>query len=215
MYLKTILATVLSLSLFASAQAGWGNGGQGFGRNQNQNQNQGLSPTEAEQLTYLREEEKLARDVYLQMASLWGLPIFDNISSAEQNHMKAVLNLLGQYGLVDPAQSQIGLFTDTGLQRLYDTLVAQGQQSLMSALMTGALIEEVDMQDLDRMIGSSEQEDLIALYEKLHCGSRNHLRAFVRQIENRGEVYAAQVLSQEAVDAIVDSPMERRCGAAY
>ncbi len=221
MYLKTILATVLSLSVIASAEAGWGNGGQGYGRNQNQGQGQGqsqgqsLNPNEAAQLSYLREEEKVARDVYLQMSARWGLPVFDNISSAEQNHMNAVLNLLSQYGQIDPAQPQTGLFTDAGLQSLYDTLVGQGSESLLQALVTGALIEEVDMQDLDRMIASTEKEDLIALYEKLHCGSRNHLRAFVRQIESRGVVYTAQVLSQEAVDAIVDTPMERRCGAAY
>ena len=40
-------------------------------------------------------------------------------------------------------------------------------------------------------------------------GSRNHLRAYVGQIENLGVVYEAQYLSQDEVDAIVDSPIER------
>jgi hypothetical protein len=68
------------------------------------------------------------------------------------------------------------------------------------------------MQDLNEMIASSQNAVLISMYERLLCGSRNHLRAFVSQIENRGLVYEAQVLEQEAVDQIVDTPMERRCG---
>ncbi|MCB1129155.1 MAG: DUF2202 domain-containing protein, partial [Verrucomicrobiae bacterium] len=33
-----------------------------------------LDPTEATTLTFVREEEKMARDVYLTMAGMWGLP---------------------------------------------------------------------------------------------------------------------------------------------
>jgi len=40
-------------------------------------------------------------------------------------------------------------------------------------------------------------------------GSRNHLRSFVGKIEEQGVVYEAQLLTQEEVDAIVDSPVER------
>jgi hypothetical protein len=174
-----------------------------------------LTPQEAEQLGYLREEEKLARDVYQLFYRQWGLFSFDNIAGAEQRHMDSVLSMLQRYGLSDPALDQAGLFSNPELQQLYDNLIAQGQASQTAALWVGGLIEEVDMQDLDEMIGSTDKEDLISLYEKLHCGSRNHLRAFVRQIENRGEVYTAQVLSQEEVDRIVDSPMERRCGRRY
>ena len=211
-------ALCLLLALFlTTAQAGWGFGAQrgGQGQNQNNNQNRGLNITEATQLSFLREEEKMARDVYRHHYRLWGLPAFGNISEAEQRHMDAVLSRLEQYGLIDPALDQEAVFSNGELQGLYDSLSAQGEISLIEALMSGALIEEVDMQDLDEMIGDTDKEDLISLYETLHCGSRNHLRAFVRQIENRGRVYTAQILSQEAVDAIVDSPMERRCGATY
>jgi hypothetical protein len=174
-----------------------------------------LSPSEAERLTYLREEEKLAHDVYVTLFNTWGLFAFDNISRAEQRHTDAALNMLNRYGLVDPAQTQSGLFTNGELQHLYDSLVAQGRASTLDALKVGALIEEVDMQDLDGMIAGTENENLINLYETLHCGSRNHLRSFVRQIESQGLTYEAQVMTQDAVDLIVDSPMERRCGRRF
>ncbi len=40
-------------------------------------------------------------------------------------------------------------------------------------------------------------------------GSRNHPRAFVGQIEGLGIVYEAQLMSQEEVDEIIDSAVER------
>ncbi|MES9928737.1 MAG: DUF2202 domain-containing protein, partial [Candidatus Thiodiazotropha sp. 6PDIVS] len=144
----------------------------------------------------------------------WGLYIFDNISSAEQRHMDSVLVQLEKYGLVDPV-IQPTVFTNQDLQQLYDTLITQGSVSQIDAVLTGALIEEVDMQDLNEMIESSSNSGLISLYEKLLCGSRNHLRSFVRQIESRGVVYEAQVMDQAEVDLIVDSPMERRCGRRF
>ena len=207
-----VLIVAFLLASSCMVQAGWGQG-RGKGGGGNTQQVDALSVAEAERLTYLREEEKVAHDVYVGLFARWGIVAFDNISQAEQRHMDAVLSKLNQYGLVDPALTQTGSFTNASLQQLYDNLIAQGKVSALSALMTGALIEEVDMADLDEMIGGTENEGLINLYETLHCGSRNHLRAFVRQIESRGVVYEAQVLTQAAVDLIVDSPMERRCGA--
>ncbi|MEJ2423736.1 MAG: DUF2202 domain-containing protein, partial [Candidatus Thiodiazotropha sp.] len=153
-------------------------------------------------------------DVYDRLYEIWGLFAFDNISNAEQNHMDAVLAQLNKYGLEDPVQ-QSGVFSDRELQSLYDNLLNRGAVSQIEALQVGALIEEVDMQDIKRMRESTTHDDLISLYDRLACGSRNHLRAFVSQIESRGMVYQAQALSQEEVDAIVDTPMERGCGRRY
>jgi hypothetical protein len=214
---------LLSLLVVSVAQAGWGYGGGGRGNNAggrgNSAGDQGgdssdLSTQEAQQLIFLREEEKVARDVYDRLYEIWGLFAFDNISNAEQNHMDAVLAQLNKYGLEDPVL-QSGVFSDTELQSLYDNLLNRGAVSQIEALQTGALIEEVDMQDIKRMRESTTHDDLISLYDRLACGSRNHLRAFVSQIESRGMVYHAQALSQEEVDAIVDTPMERGCGRRY
>lgn len=84
-------------------------------------------------LLYMREEEKLARDVYITLYEKWGIPVFNNISNRESDH-----------------------------------------------------------------------NDLIQAYEKLMKGSESHLRAFVAQIESRGEVYTAQRMSQADVDEILN-----------
>lgn len=171
--------------------------------------NQVLSAAETESLLFMREEEKLARDVYLTLYDLWDDEVFENIASSEQEHMDAMALLMEKYNLPDPVIDVIGSFSDPELQKLYDELLARGETSRMEALYVGALIEEVDMRDIQEAIDEASHADIIRVYENLLKGSRNHLRAFVGKIEDEGLVYEAQVLTQEEVDEIVDSPIER------
>ena len=53
-----------------------------------------ISDEEATGLIFMREEEKLARDVYLTLYDVWETAVFDNIASSEQTHMDAVLMLI-------------------------------------------------------------------------------------------------------------------------
>lgn len=169
-----------------------------------------LSEAEIDDILYMREEEKLARDVYLTLHEQWGTPVFANISRAEQRHMGRMLDLVERYGLVDPVtDDSIGVFVNAELQSLYDALVARGLRSELDALHVGALIEEVDMEDIQNAIDRTDRRDIVRVYENLMRGSRNHLRAFVGLIERRGVDYEAQQLSQEEVDLILSEPIER------
>ena len=168
-----------------------------------------LSQTEADTLSFMREEEKLARDVYLQMIAEYGSKIFYNIAESEQTHMDAIKTLLDKYGLDDPAVPIFGVFNDTDLQVLYDELVARGDDSKLDALRVGALIEEVDIEDLQTAIDQTDKHDLERVYGNLMSGSKNHLRAFVSQIELlSGENYEAQYLPQEVVEEILTEDEE-------
>lgn len=85
-----------------------------------------ITQAEKDGLLQMREEEKLARDVYTALYAQWQLPVFGNIIKSEQTHMDAVKNLLTTFGLPDPAANQpAGVFTNPELQALYDDLVAQ------------------------------------------------------------------------------------------
>jgi len=171
---------------------------------------QALSAAEAENLAFLREEEKLARDVYLYLFDAWGQWIFENIAASEQEHMDAVKNLLDRYSLTDPAAGNgEGVFTNQDLQALYENLTQQGSASKLDALFVGATIEDMDIFDLQNFIGQTDKKDITTVCENLMKGSRNHLRAFVGEIELLGENYEAQYLTQEEVDAILDSPREK------
>ena len=172
-----------------------------------------LSVVEKTDLLFMREEEKLARDVYLTLYESWKLTVFSNIASSEQSHMDAILKLLRTYSLPDPAAgNEIGEFTDPALQTLYNTLIAKGALSALDALQVGGIIEETDMHDLVEAIEHSDNADIDATYESLLCGSRNHLRAFAGSLTSMtGQPYTAQVITQDEVDLILSSPVEQ-CG---
>ena len=169
-----------------------------------------LSTVEAADLIFMRQEEKLARDVYLQLGDLWNIAPFDNIAASEQRHMDTMLGLLQTYQLPDPVVGMtIGEFLNPTLQQLHDDLLALGEAEALSALQVGGLIEEADMRDIVAAIERSQHADIDQAYAKLLCGSRNHLRAFAGQIElSTGQPYAAQLLPQAEVDAILATDQE-------
>lgn len=173
-----------------------------------------LSDAERASLLFMREEEKLAHDVYMALYAQWGLAIFQNIANSELAHMESVRTLLVRYDLDDPAAGKPdGLFVNEDLQLLYDQLVADGGVSLESALRVGALIEEVDIIDLETGIAQSDNEDIKLVYGQLLAGSYNHLRAFVNNLGRQTDLaYAPQLLDQAAYDAIVGSTNGRGQG---
>lgn len=187
---------------------GRGNGGQGYGGGGSSTPT--LTQAEKEGLLQMREEEKLARDVYRHLFSLWGQPSFENIAASEQRHMDAVLNLLNKYGLPDPTvgKSQ-GEFSDEHIQQLYNDLTAAGGASRAAALQVGATIEDLDIFDLKELLAETENQQITRIYSNLLRGSRNHLRAFAGQLDLLGEQYVAQYLTQDEIDAVINSPKER------
>lgn len=163
-----------------------------------------LTAVEIADMRFMREEEKLAHDVYVAMYARWGLAVFSNIAASETEHTEAVLARLVAYGIDDPAAGRApGSFENTDLQALYDRLVAAGGESLVAALSVGALIEEKDIQDIRDKMAQTDEADVLGVYQNLLCGSYNHLQAFNRQLQNRGVTYASQVISQAEWDAIV------------
>ncbi|MEA3508503.1 MAG: DUF2202 domain-containing protein [Synergistota bacterium] len=169
-----------------------------------------LSREEIDGLLQMREEEKLARDVYTALYAKWKLPIFRNIAESEQQHTDMVKTLLGKYELQDPMKNDTpGVFEKQELQSLYDNLVARGSGSLSDALLAGAAVEDLDIYDLEELMQSADNADIRIVYQNLMKGSRNHLRSFAAQIAREGKTYRASYLTQEAVDDIVHSPRER------
>lgn len=171
-----------------------------------------LLPDEIAGLRFMREEEKLAHDVYVAMDALWGHQTFANIALSETTHTEAILALLTKYGIADPAAGKpAGMFEDPQLQALYDALVATGAASLIDGLKVGALIEETDIHDIEERKTVTDAADILQVYGSLLCGSRNHLRAFNSALLAQGVTYVPQVISQQEWDAIAYSARES-CG---
>lgn len=169
-----------------------------------------LSVKEIEGLIKMREEEKLAHDVYTKLYEKWNINIFSNIAKSELTHTESVRYLLERYNIEDPVKDdRIGVFSNQDFSDLYISLVAKGQESLVSALIVGATIEDLDIKDLNEISFEVDNMDILEIYANLKRGSRNHLRSFSKQLAKQGKTYSAQYLSQEEIDDILSSEQEK------
>jgi len=169
----------------------------------------GLSPIEIKDLLHMREEEKLARDVYLTLSKFYSTPVFKNIARSEERHMEAIKSLLDRYGLPDPVAQTggaVGVFKNPKFKALYNQLVAQGRRSLTEALKVGATIEELDIKDLQEAISRTDNPDIKRVYSNLMRGSKNHLRAFVRLLRRQGADYTPKYITLSEFNSILSSP---------
>lgn len=166
-----------------------------------------LPATDRDGLVWMREEEKLAHDVYIVLAKRWGNGPFSNIATAEATHADAVRQLLERYGIADPSSGMgAGTFANPAFASLYQALVTAGSTSYIEGVKVGAQIEELDIRDLkDR---ASLLPDIAKVYRDLERGSRNHLRAFARQIERQGAHFNPTHLTKAEYDAIVSEAIE-------
>ena len=169
----------------------------------------------------MREEEELARDLYMNIFTARGstLTIFQNISlNSEVGHAQKMLDLLNTYGETDPSTGQSNTYTDAGLQTLYDQLIGTatgGATTDLNALMVGAKVEEVDIDDINAKKAQVQPVHalIIQTYDNLLCGSRNHLRSFVSQIETvTGTAYVAQVPAVATEVATILAGSQEQCG---
>jgi hypothetical protein len=169
-----------------------------------------LSDKEITGLIQMREEEKLARDVYTTLGNIWGAKVFSNISASEQTHTDAVKVLLTRYGIADPITNDtVGVFSSKAMQDLYNTLTTKGKASLVDALIVGATIEDLDIRDLETLKKETAKEDILVTYDNLQKGSRNHMRAFVKNIQTNGGSYTPQYISQSEYNSIITASQER------
>ena len=188
-----------------------------------------LDFNEQTHLEFMCEEEKLARDVYITLGAKHPeARVFGNIDDSEEQHKCAVSDMLEKYGIPNPSTNDnVGVFTGEAygayFTEKYKELVERGSVSVLEAYYVGAFIEELDMIDImqcpqeileaDNGIDDvsqcgrvyTDEPDIQRLYDSLLDGSKNHLQAYVHNIEKIiGEGnYRAQVLSQDDLDEIL------------
>ena len=186
---KTILFTAAVLLATSVLSARGGHFGHGRGWHNSHKNNTTLPVTQLTQqqkddLLFMYQEEKMARDVYIALGEKWGSRVFLNIQKSEQAHMNAIKRLLDKYSLEAPVpNSDIGNFENEELQALYNQLIEKGNLSLEDALEVGVAIEETDIADLEEKIDSATR-DVARVYSRLLRGSYNHLRAFNANLGN-------------------------------
>ena len=161
-----------------------------------------LNEAEEAGILQLREEEKLARDVYTLLEEKWGLSAFSQIKPSEQKHMDAVAKLINRYDLLDPAQESIGIFENQKISSLFETLMTKGEQSEVDALQVGMTVEDVDIYDIDEILSKNDNQDIQVVFTNLRNGSIKHLQRFYTDLKTLGGTYEPQYISQELFDQL-------------
>ncbi|PKP34755.1 MAG: hypothetical protein CVU00_05550 [Bacteroidetes bacterium HGW-Bacteroidetes-17] len=166
-----------------------------------------LNEFELDALYQMREEELMAHDIYFQLYELYQYRVFDQIAKSEAKHAEAVKSLLIRYELTDPAVNhEMGLFNNSTIQELYNTLMNKARLSGVDALTVGATIEDVDIFDLKNLLTNGvDNADITYVFQNLLKGSENHMRAFVKVLGMQGSEYTPQYITQDEFDLILSS----------
>jgi hypothetical protein len=170
-----------------------------------------LTTQEIEDLQFLREEEKLARDMYTHAYNLYGVNIFNNIASSEQRHTNSVLELMNRYEVEDIATATLGDFTDSELSQLYTALIARVETSEAESYAVGVTIEDLDIYDLDVKATHTQNSELQNLYANLKCGSENHMRSFTKKLTALNLTYIPEYIDAVQYTEILAAP-QGGCG---
>ena len=167
---------------------------------------QTISENEKAGILLMREEEKMARDVYQTLNEKWDQMPFVHISESEINNMARMKLLIDKYQLKDPVENNAdkpGTFNNQQLKKLYDELITSGKTSLEAAFRAGAKVEEVDIRDLKEAKAKTSNEEIKNTYTDLISASENHLRAFVRNLKRLDVSYPPVVMDKKEFDAII------------
>lgn len=148
-----------------------------------------VNAAETAGLLFMREEEKMARDVYTYLYGKYKLPVFLNISKSENAHMSAVLRLITAFNITDNSTNDPGVYTDTHIADLYKQLIDMGDLSVVDALKVGVLIEQTDISDLQKELLTVENASVKTVYTNLTAGSNAHLKAFIYNLKIKGVTY--------------------------
>ena len=141
-----------------------------------------LSNQEINDMKYMLEEEKVARDVYEFLDNQWDLRVFNNIKSSEQRHMDMVEYLLNANKVSYQLSDKRGVFYNEDLQKLYNDLIEKGSKSKYDALELGKTVEVTDIEDLENAMKNTSNPEIKEVYSQLIFASNNHLRAFNRNL---------------------------------
>ena len=140
---------------------------------------QDVSAIEIDLLEKQYEEEMMANELYMSFYEMYGIDTFKNIAESEAKHMEAVKALLDRYDIETPTSY-------AHIQDLYDTLKEAGSKSAFDALEVWVKIEFVDIDDIITAIKATDNEDIKVVLTNIWGGSYNHLRGFLKAIDNNG-----------------------------
>lgn len=164
-----------------------------------------LNDTEITAIIHMKEVEKMARDVYETLSQIIDSKTFENTLDSKNLHMDIFTQLIDRYSLIDPNinNSEIGLYNDLSLEKMYDDFITKGQESEKDAFEVGIMIEDMLISDLITYKENTDKEDLKQTYSILLEQSKHHMSSFVKDLEKLGYEYSPEYISKtELIDLI-------------
>jgi len=139
--------------------------------------------TRTADLSFSRDEERMARDLYTLFGQTYDAAIFDRIAASEQQHFDTVGTLLTTYAVADPAAGRLaGTYASADVQKLYDQWKAQGLTSVQDAYAAGVALEHTDIADLRKLLARNSDSDVHRVFSHLLAASQQHLAAFTNAV---------------------------------
>jgi len=161
-----------------------------------------LSEEQKYSLAYMWHEEKLAKEIYLELNKINPAKQLENIANnAEVMHIELVQNLVEwydinitnlanyeiRYSAAELANMPVGKFAVPEIEDLYNTLYDYGRVSTQASLEVGCMVEVTDITDLDKYIaGASGNQAMLDTFNILRDGSYNHYWSFDSGLKNMG-----------------------------
>ncbi|NTV17903.1 MAG: DUF2202 domain-containing protein [Bacteroidales bacterium] len=167
-----------------------------------------LTADEIEFIYAVREDEKVARDLYFSFFGTFGLKPFENIGKAEDNHIKATEKLFDYYEIDYPALSENGKFENAIRQKLFDSLLLKGTPEL-EAFKVMAMLEESNIVEYGEVLKTIANPNIKIVIENLARASANHFKAAIRQITALGGTYTPALMTQEQYKAVIAIGFEK------
>ncbi len=165
--------------------------------------------TEDEKLAiiHMREEEKMARDIYRELSKTTKSKAFVNIPVSENRHMDVFDQLIDRYDLEDPVkdESEQGVFTNTKFTKLYKELTEKGKKSDKDAFEVGAMVEDINMANLIKYGNVTDKKDLKLAYSTLLKQSKHHMSAFYRNLKRVGGDFNPKYITEAQLLEAVNS----------
>lgn len=164
-----------------------------------------LTADEIEFLFAMREDEKVAIDLYTAFATQYPTATqFSRIAAAEATHIAVAETVLGYYEVTYPALGAAGVFADAERQAQYQELLAKAT-TLQAAFEAMATLEEENIAAYKAVEANITNANLKLIVSNMIKASSNHLKAAVRQLTALGVTYTPAYLDQATFYNIINS----------
>jgi len=186
-----------------------------------------LSAEDQASIIYIREGAQLSRDINLLFEAAWQAQVFRDAAERQKQALRATDLLIDRHGL-PAASAEPGIYQDEQFSRLYGQFAEEGSASLPAALAAAAVLEELNILDLQTRMAQTEKADIRLVYQHLLKIASANLWSFSRAIERfGGAAYEPRYLTPLAFSELMASagqpgegswllrPRERDCGKQY